>query len=1015
MTSQYDVPLSAGLDTTGVTSGEREIIRSFAAIRSAARTTETAVTNNLVGFARNFLTTSLSVGALTLAYDKAARAAMAAERTNARLTATLRGVTSAASLTFDEISSIAAKMAKTTLFDDEGIKDASANLLMFRNVSRAVFEDTLRVAADLASFMNTDIPAAAAMLGRALENPATAADALRRARIKLTDEEDRAIAVAAALGRTEEAQGLVLDALRSRVGGLATELNTGLVGSFATATKATEDFFKVLGGSKMVADFSIGLRKTATDTMGAMETIVRAADSRYRNGGGLFGSFLGGFSENLREQMEKMVTSDMPPMWKRFAESVANEAKVSFQGTDFLSVGSLLAQALWNSFATTTENILPQLKGILKSGIDQMRQYLEDEGRALLDQDTARRLGQRGAVIPAPGTPKSLDELRGRAPNRQPGIGSVTVDPSLPTLPQYAPSRPWAGAEDLSTAGTRSPAPMPAPARPAKTELEREAEAARARAEYARGTAGAAGAGPGAVAGAQARSAVFNEMLRRANGDAEIAKKFMNAPEMKELREALYAENMAGASSGDSAQLRNLRLSVSTARQLAEAIGQGRDAERDAMIATEARREAAGSTFLTEQQLLPLITARVEAERQAELSRGLRDIGEEVQFTKLRTEAELRGGDAIERANVQIRLRQTFTERELAANGEIVQKYREQLGLVERLAAAERERSQARAYGSGVVAQQDLDKARADIENLRNKNLLTVDEARRASLQEEIRMLDTATDAYSGIRRAATRYYLDATNEALQYERIFSTGMSALEDQTRQFIQTGKFSFKDLFKTIITEFIIMEQRVLMSRLFQSLGMVGGGGAAGGVAAAGGLFGSLGSLGSLFGSIGGWFGGGVTQSAPTSLLPNLGSSLYSGGGGGVLGGIYAKGGAFDVMPFAAGGAVINRPTYFPMGGGRFGKAGEAGAEAIFPLEMTADGKMGVNARITGGGGGRSLVLNIDARGSQVGVERKIRAEIMRSLPMITNKALEESVAEANRGGTYARAMGRRSKD
>jgi phage-related minor tail protein len=63
---------------------------------------------------------------------------------------------------------------------------------------------------------------------------------------------------------------------------------------------------------------------------------------------------------------------------------------------------------------------------------------------------------------------------------------------------------------------------------------------------------------------------------------------------------------------------------------------------------------------------------------------------------------------------------------------------------------------------------------------------------------------------------------------------------------------------------------------------------------------------------------------------------------------------------DVRPFAAGG-VIGSPTYFPLGSGALGLAGEAGPEAILPLARGADGRLGVaSAR---GGAGANVTINI----------------------------------------------------
>lgn len=80
--------------------------------------------------------------------------------------------------------------------------------------------------------------------------------------------------------------------------------------------------------------------------------------------------------------------------------------------------------------------------------------------------------------------------------------------------------------------------------------------------------------------------------------------------------------------------------------------------------------------------------------------------------------------------------------------------------------------------------------------------------------------------------------------------------------------------------------------------------------------------------------------------------------------------FAQGGAFaggravgglggSVQAFSHGG-VVTGPTTFPMRGG-MGLMGEAGPEAILPLERGADGRLGVSA----GGGARTVqvVMNI----------------------------------------------------
>lgn len=76
--------------------------------------------------------------------------------------------------------------------------------------------------------------------------------------------------------------------------------------------------------------------------------------------------------------------------------------------------------------------------------------------------------------------------------------------------------------------------------------------------------------------------------------------------------------------------------------------------------------------------------------------------------------------------------------------------------------------------------------------------------------------------------------------------------------------------------------------------------------------------------------------------------------------------------FPLGAFANGGTftngIVNSPTLFKFASGgalRNGLMGEAGPEAIIPLKRGRDGKLGV-----AGGGGTSVVVNVDAKGTNV---------------------------------------------
>ncbi len=83
-------------------------------------------------------------------------------------------------------------------------------------------------------------------------------------------------------------------------------------------------------------------------------------------------------------------------------------------------------------------------------------------------------------------------------------------------------------------------------------------------------------------------------------------------------------------------------------------------------------------------------------------------------------------------------------------------------------------------------------------------------------------------------------------------------------------------------------------------------------------------------------------------------------------GGAFGSLFSGLTAAKITPFADGG-VVNSPVLFPMGGGRHGVMGEAGAEAIMPLARGADGKLGV--RTDGQARAMTINFNVQANDAQ----------------------------------------------
>jgi lambda family phage tail tape measure protein len=112
-----------------------------------------------------------------------------------------------------------------------------------------------------------------------------------------------------------------------------------------------------------------------------------------------------------------------------------------------------------------------------------------------------------------------------------------------------------------------------------------------------------------------------------------------------------------------------------------------------------------------------------------------------------------------------------------------------------------------------------------------------------------------------------------------------------------------------------------------------------------------------------------------------LLPGLGGG--GGGGGGNIfsdiagrGGLrMANGGVFaknKIVPYAKGG-IVDKPTMFAYangGAGRFGLMGEAGPEAIMPLQRGPGGKLGVQASGGGGVSVGNINITVENTGDQL---------------------------------------------
>lgn len=114
----------------------------------------------------------------------------------------------------------------------------------------------------------------------------------------------------------------------------------------------------------------------------------------------------------------------------------------------------------------------------------------------------------------------------------------------------------------------------------------------------------------------------------------------------------------------------------------------------------------------------------------------------------------------------------------------------------------------------------------------------------------------------------------------------------------------------------------------------------------------------------------------------------------------MGGLIPEG----TKTFASGG-IVDSPKFFRfgLGGMRLGLMGEAGPEAILPLQRI-NGKLGVHAKVAGGSGAVSnFTFNVDARGASPGVELQIMQVIRNEARQAMLQAVAISREQRRREG------------
>ena len=166
----------------------------------------------------------------------------------------------------------------------------------------------------------------------------------------------------------------------------------------------------------------------------------------------------------------------------------------------------------------------------------------------------------------------------------------------------------------------------------------------------------------------------------------------------------------------------------------------------------------------------------------------------------------------------------------------------------------------------------------------------------------------------SGLQQGAQEYFKTIKTMSEETSKAVTDAFKGMENALVNFITTGKLNFSEFVRSILTDMTKIFVRQQIMRPFTSL-----------------------------------------------FQKNAMGNVYDAGN--------------KISKFAYGG-VINKPKLFPMANG-IGLMGEAGPEAILPLQRGRGGKLGVIAQ---GGSTGNITVNVDASGSSAEGDNQISTEL-----------------------------------
>jgi hypothetical protein len=140
----------------------------------------------------------------------------------AQVEAAVQSTGGAAGRSVAQLEEMAAGLQRISLYDDDQIlKEVTANLLTFTNVTGTEFDKAQVAILNLSTRLGTDLTSASVQVGKALNDPIKGVKALGRAGVQFTAEQKAQIEALQESGDVAGAQTIILEELETQFGGAA--------------------------------------------------------------------------------------------------------------------------------------------------------------------------------------------------------------------------------------------------------------------------------------------------------------------------------------------------------------------------------------------------------------------------------------------------------------------------------------------------------------------------------------------------------------------------------------------------------------------------------------------------------------------------------------------------------------------------------------------------------------------------------------------------------------------------